>query len=456
MSGPRRNRLGLARERTPIVRFGDVDIASSAEAINTREGLDVLPEAQLRLKLSTTPDSADYLAPVVIAMREGGLEHELFQGSVLTAVLEGEYAVLKCAGGQLLVESLMGRFAAAFMTAPEIAHMAARAAGLDEDRIVIPALEDLPLQTFEVLTGLEGIEIDTPIQLGSVRLLPAGTAEPLAAHIDTGEETDLVEEFLGARAYALSLVTETVAYRAESDALAEIDWALAWLSVHLRYGLVRLPDGRAQPFSRVAARAQPRRGPLVGGRALQTGGRWIHAASSQAALTVAGQDALQSSAIPNSPSSSLRQAVLAARRAADDLDPIQRIGALWEAIEFLVRGIGAPTPLARAQRKALRLKLIDVLPPEHHERVDRLIALINEAPLMDKLRLLIERDSIPFSAGDFELLKSLREVRNEALHGGDPTAGPKPEELEHAVALLSRIIFHTAERTARGDGGDRG
>jgi len=54
------------------------------------------------------------------------------------------------------------------------------------------------------------------------------------------------------------------------------------------------------------------------------------------------------------------------------------------------------------------------------------------------------------------LLKSLREVRNEALHGGDPTAGPKPEELEHAVALLSRIIFHTAERTARGDGGDRG
>jgi hypothetical protein len=60
----------------------------------------------------------------------------------------------------------------------------------------------------------------------------------------------------------------------------------------------------------------------------------------------------------------------------------------------------------------------------------------------EKLRLLIAQYSIPFTDGDYELIASLRNVRNAALDGGESDGGPEPEDLERAIALLSRLIIY--------------
>jgi hypothetical protein len=65
---------------------------------------------------------------------------------------------------------------------------------------------------------------------------------------------------------------------------------------------------------------------------------------------------------PIEPSIELRQALLAARRAAAERDPVQRVGAFWEAIEFLVKEVRPPKPMAPAHKKMLRRVLAEQLP----------------------------------------------------------------------------------------------
>ena len=92
------------------------------------------------------------------------------------------------------------------------------------------------------------------------------------------------------------------------------------------------------------------------------------------------------------------------------------------------------------------------LPADQHHRIEKLIALPNDAPLLAKLRLFIDQYSIPFSDGDYELVDALRGVRNAALHGSDGDSELQPEDLERAVALLSRlIIYRLDDRSASPD-----
>lgn len=438
--------VGGVGDYEPVIRFGDVDAGKAARRLRTQTSIEALPKADFRLDLSRTPDDVDYLAPLTIAMRDADTEAEIFQGSVLAAEPENGEIALSCAGGQLLVEARMRAFVSANMTAPEIAHVAASSAGLTEDRIRISGLDDLPAQVFEVVAALEGLEIVHPVELGAVRLLPPGHAEGIVEDIlenPDGEGADTVDAFLNAPAHALVLVTGSVPGRAEREGLEIIDWVLAWLTTRVRYGLVRLPGGRAQPFTRAQARAQPRRTRLVAIRGLRSGGRWVRDAVIEPTLGVAGQAVLSPASVPTDPPPEIRNAFLAARRAATEGNPIQRVTALWEAIEFILKKVKVPRVLTPSERRAVRRELVAALPEEQHERIDRLLQLVNDAPVMHKLKLLVQQDGVPMSDGDLSLLEKLRDLRNTAVHGkGDELTPPSPEDLEHAVALLSRLLLH--------------
>jgi hypothetical protein len=433
----------------PVVLFGDVDAGMAAAGLTVRTSIEALPEARFQLALAATPNTVDYLSTLTIRVAdEGGAEHQIFQGSVVDVKLEEGQAVVSCGSGRSLDEVLIGRFVAAFVPSHEVAYMAARSAGLADERIVMPALKELPVQVFEIAVPLLGVELDEVVQIGPVRLLPKGMVGPMVNHLESND-SGIVAEFLDAPAYALTLVTDAVAFRAEAAGLQTIDWVLAWVTMRLRYGSVRLPDKRPQAFSRQQARARARRGELVALRGLLTGVRWLRQVSPEPLLPAVGAQSLRAVAAPGEPPIALRQALLAAQRAATDPDPIQRASAVSEAIEFLVRDVKSPKTLEPAQLRLLRATMKDALAPEHHGRIDPLLQRVNDMPLMAKLALLIEREGIPFSDGDFALLKLLRNVRNDAGHGGQPVDLPYPEDLDHAVALLSRLLLYRLHRDDR-------
>jgi len=442
----RRARQSNEDREPPVVRFGDVDAGEATSDLTVTTAIDALPEARFRLSLERTPMGTDYLAPLTIAERDDVDVHALFDGCVLDVAVEVDEARVRCGEGQVLIDSTLGSVATAGMEPAEVAHMAARSSGLSEDRVRIAGLDALPVQVFEVVAALKDVEVSSPVQLGEVRLLPPGVAEPVVRGVldQEGESAGLLNEFMDADCHALVHVTDSVPYRAEQRGLSTIDWVLAWVGARLRYGLVRLPDGRPQRFSRAEARARPRRARLVAVRGLLSDGRWLREAAIEPVVTLAGESTVGSLGPPSRPSLELRQAMLAAERAAHGSDAVQRVGALWEAIEFLVKDVRTEKALAPAQRRALRERLIEALPEEHQGRVDRLLGVVNDTPLMEKLRLLLEQHGVPFTHGDMERLQALRGVRNAALHGGEAEAIPDPEELDHAVGLLSRLILYRA------------
>jgi hypothetical protein len=443
MAGGSHNEGG---DNEPKVSFGDVEAEDATSGLVLRTQLDAPPSAELRLELDKVPLAADYLAPLTVELHDRDEPREVFRGSVLDAVVDENSVALDCAGGRLLVETLSGRLAAANIQAPEVAHMMARAAGLSEDRISIAHLDQLPVQPFEISAPLLGIEIRRPVQVGPVYLLPAGAAAAAVAALDHGDGHELAEEFLGASAYALVVVTNSVPYRAELAAVEAIDWILAWLTVRLRYGLVRLPSGLPHAFSRAQSLARPRRDRLVALRGTRTGVSWLHDAENEPTPTVATERMLQDLPAPARPASELRQALLAARRAATDSDRLQRVTAFWEAIEFLVKEVRPPKPMTPLSKKIVRQVLEENLPADQHHRIEKLIALANDAPLLAKLRLFIDQYSIPFTDGDYELVGSLRGIRNAALHGSEGDGELQPEDLERAMALLSRLIIYRLEK----------
>lgn len=438
----RRDRLGLAGRERGLIRFGDVIVRGGVRELRTVDSLNARPEARFRLSIDAVTDGIDYLAPVTITVRGGGYSHELFYGNVLHAKLEADGVALTCAGGQLLAEKLMGRFTSAFVPPPAIAHLAARTAGLSEERIVIPELEELPLQTFEVVAAVEEVDISEPVRIGRVTLLPAGSAESITDHLAGEDVDDFVAPFRAAPAYALVLVDGTVPFRAERQALETIDWVLAWLTMRLRYGSARLPGGALNPFTRSLSRTNPRRGAMVAIRGLLTGMRWLRETAVVPAAETVGLGAVRGAALPAEPPLEVRQSLLAASRSAAGGDVVQRAAAMWEAIEFLVRDVSVPKTLNKAQRKALQKSLEEALPAEQYDRIGDLIGLINGGSVKTKLRLFIDHHGIPISPGEFKLLDDLRDVRNKALHGKGADSLPDPESLDHALSILARILMY--------------
>jgi len=59
---------------------------------------------------------------------------------------------------------------------------------------------------------------------------------------------------------------------------------------------------------------------------------------------------------------------------------------------------------------------------------------------MARLRHLLERDGLPCSEAEIELLTRIRRSRNDAAHGRQ-TEPPAPEVLDQAAALTSRLVI---------------
>jgi hypothetical protein len=432
------DRLGvLSRYRPMRVKFGETEVTLAMRGGSVRQGMSSRGEIQLVLEPSALPaDPVDYLARLEARSgREGGSKQFVGHASRVGVRPDGRIEV-EAHGAQVLTETSPGQFVHLDMQSADVIYAIARSAGLGDDELFIPALGDLAHETFEIIAPVQGVTVTVPRPLAGVTLLPRD--DVLRRLVEMGfDELDAVAD---ASAFALGLRTARLAYEAEQAGLRQIDLALDWLAARLRHAVATFPDGELQTFDRGERRAVPRRGDLVVIRGLLTGRRWLRSALPEIMRTtvpLADNDPLLDR-LPGDLRPSERLALAACHRAVAETDALERVQAIWEAVEFIVAGVQVPRRWSHGDLRAIHDALPEDLPQALLTRAREAIAALNQVPLMARLRHLIEQEGLPCSDAEMDLLASLRRVRNDAGHGRE-TRAPSQDELDHATAVICRL-----------------
>lgn len=443
--------LGLLGPRRQIfVRFGDVEVGPASKNARFTTGLNQAPTASFTLDLAYAPAGPLDLQSVVELGTREGEEHLLFSGNVVSARPADQRVEIEASGAVWLQESLVGGFVSSRMPAPEIIHAMARSAGMAETQLNIEGLEGLPLEVFEVLAPVEGVRVSRATRMGQITFLPRDQAKNGLGGLGPPEE--MAEDFLDADCHALALVTATRVLDAEEIGLAGIDLVLSWLATRARYGLAWLPDGQPQAYERLARRSDPLRNDTVSVRGLRTRRHWLRTVDvhlPERNLDLEADPLLLKPALAPRLTVQEQQALLAIRRAATSTDPVAKVTAFSEALEFYVGGLEFKEVATKAERKVLRKAVPDELPDDVQRRAKKALDNINLRPLLERLRLVSEAEGVALSEGEWQLIEKIRRARNASVHGAGARP-PHPEELDLGVSLLARLlVFRVARRTRR-------
>jgi hypothetical protein len=434
--------------RQPRVRvyFGDSDVGAAIKSVSTRSAVNELASAEFMLDLALAPNVAvDFFAEVRVVAEHAGMQSALFTGNVVAAEADGVITHVRCGAGVALEEHLAPPLAAADVRGVDMLYLILRSVGFTEDRMQLDGLDELPVERFELTVPVDGATAQEQKAVGDVQLLIPAEVEGALNSIDVADE--LASRFIGAPLYARAFEVGARGFDVEQQALREIDTALAWLGVRANYGLARLPTGDPVNFRRAQARGRPTRRDVVLLRGLETGRRWIRVIGVNPETTILGLDD-ESWFVPPLPavlSPQDRQALLACRRAAEG-DPLGRINALWDAIEFYVANTKLPGLFSPTDMKAIRAVLPAGLSQIQLERLEVRLAELNAPPLLARLAAALEEDEVPISRGEISLLQHLRHLRNAAVHGRTADV-PRADELERATSIISRMLaFRFARR----------
>jgi hypothetical protein len=130
------------------------------------------PRASLALEVDSE-HPVDYLAELTIMATAAGSERVLFTGFVNSAEVNGSRVSIEAMGASELAERSTGRLATRSVPAVDVIYLLARDAGYSDDRLKIQGLDSLPLELFQIMVPVAGIELDASLDLGEVTLWPA-------------------------------------------------------------------------------------------------------------------------------------------------------------------------------------------------------------------------------------------------------------------------------------------
>ncbi|MFZ3060807.1 MAG: hypothetical protein WA102_13855 [Candidatus Methanoperedens sp.] len=113
---------------------------------------------------------------------------------------------------------------------------------------------------------------------------------------------------------------------------------------------------------------------------------------------------------------------------------------LWNALEFIVSESKTKEKFNKSNKKAIinKIKELD-LTVEQIEIIEEKIQQLNESPLMIKLRNEIYRNNIDLDPNELEILKKLRKIRNDVIHGKTINE-INTEELEKFISIIERLL----------------
>ena len=162
-----------------------------------------------------------------------------------------------------------------------------------------------------------------------------------------------------------------------------------------------------------------RGGDLISVRGLSTGRNYLHKLTM--GITSSNPDITSdtfSDGLDLPSEDALRQAARACARAADQtVEPMARVSAIWESLEYYAAGVKLPKLFSKWSIKSIRSGIPQDLSSDKRKRLDDLLASVNEPTLLMKVRERIRHDRVPLTQEEFDILVSLRRSRNDATHG---------------------------------------
>lgn len=432
----------IGAERGLSVVIGESQLGPAASNGHMHQASNELPVASLTLDQTLLAGQpVDYFGTVHLVAPSG----PTFTGNVISADPNEDGLDLECKTHPSLSELKVGRFESFNCDFREVTHLMTRTAGLAEEQINIEGFDGLPLEVIETLIPLSGIEVDAPVRLGPLLIM---RPEDVAGVLRPFEAGPVSDELRNADCVAVYREVSRKLLEVEVRGLRLVESLLGWVAARARYGLAILPTGEAQHFSRTRALNRVRRGEVVLSRGLETGRSWlrelvVHAPEDRIRLESSG--AQWTPPDPTSLSTAMQLSLIALRRASELEDVLQRIQALWESIEFYVAGVKVDKKFDPSEAKRVRKSLPADLDPELRERALNLLAMINDPPLMAKLREATRKDGVPMTEAEFELLKRVRDVRNNTVHGRQADE-PSAEDVDYAISVVARLVMHGIER----------
>jgi len=451
MSNPDLDALGLVASRLATsVRFGPADVSVGVSKVSVTSAINALPHAEFQLNLTRAPVTPDHFAGISVAVESAGKSCKRFAGTVVSASQDNGGVAVKATGAASLAEGLIDGFIARGISTPELVYTLARTSGMREEQIQVEGLESLAHETFEVVTPIDGVSIQRAVDFAGVRFIQPQAAARILTGLEVNPELTTKFE---APVYALALVTSQRVMQAEEEGLARIDLALAWLTARLRYGYATLPDGQPLDFDRRESFARPVRRQAVAVRGLTTTRQWVRVPGvtpEPHTVNLAPDSARLQPHLPRLGFKD-RYAFMALARAAREIDPVSRLLALWEAIEFYVGDTKVDSPLfTEDEREAISKAAATPFKGLQRGRIKDVIGRLNDAPLGVRLKVALSRDAVTVSKGEMDLLWTLRDKRNAIVHGQDILI-PETEDLDFATSIVSRmLIFRVFRLTEEG------
>lgn len=433
-------------------RFGELEISDPTITANVSHAADrpyltaelVVPDELL------TAANPDYQAEVQISASDGTDSHVMFTGYVDRVLPEeGGTRICLVTRSRFASEVSVGGFGYKNVHAGEIIWTMARYIGFPSKDITVEAWTPGPTELFEVAVAVDGISVDRPVALGEVTLLPDGTASRLA---DGMKPDELRERYAEGPVWALVFIKAETLLEAEREGVGKINLALAWLTARTRYSSASLPEGALHAFKRhwTLSRMSPRNVVVV--RGLSTNRRWLRAlrgAPINPQVAAGEIKGLESPALPSEVPMQVAVAISAWQRAAEAADPVEALVALWEAIEFYVSGTKGEKLFTTSEVRTICERTTEGFSNDKERRVEQVLRMLNQAPLMKRLREALEEDGVPYSNEEFDLLHRVRTKRND-LHGRSRQA-PSEEDLKYAVSIVNRMLVYRVARLNEAD-----
>jgi hypothetical protein len=445
------------RRLTTKVSIGDVDVSAfiGRAQVHTVAGGRGSAEIELRAEVVAT-SVVDFTGEVTVSVSLAADDHFgtgtatptsrlLFTGTVQDAHRTEEGVMLRCSGGSdELTDSLMSHLQTNALT-PEKIWSICRLAGIEADKTSIEGLDLVPEDEFVVLYPIGEMSIEERVQVGRVQFLPG--SDVLAARFYGGfTESSALARFHSAEALAWCTVRQRLLFDAERDGTSAIDEALGWLTLRAHDSRA-VVLGRLEDFDRQSLRAVPYRDDAVIVHGLLSQRRWLRTPTNDgkpATLALTATDSKLNPQLPTSLTESDHQAISAWMRARRSTDPLAATLSLWEAIEFYIGSRSAPDLFTSPELKQLSTGLKRLrrgLATEQVKRLGDAFGLLNSPPLMARLRWVVDSDQVPITEADFSLLRRLRDIRNDALHGKQRTPA-SAQDVRRGLALVARMLVH--------------
>lgn len=420
------------------LRLGTNDVAGVREfTVTQRLGAGASAEAGIGSERLSSA-RADYLADAAILDDQ---LVEMFLGVVESVTLAKDEAQVSLRNGVELQEALISGLGAAAISPLEMIWSLARTAGIPSEKIAIAGWAPGPVELFEVVVPVYGLELRTRWSVGHVLFT---VEEHARAAVDGLGPDPLRTSFQDASCWAVTQIFAPTVLDAEALGASAIVSALGWLSLRSCLAAAALPNGQPIGFMRKNTVAMPYCGDSAYVRGLVTGRRWLRSRSDARLAQVLNPNHVDLFSIPPFPQHLLTpqelEAIAAWQRSVGGADLVARASAISEAIEFLCASeSGKHALFSKRDRGALLAFAREHYNEEQQRRFADMVAMLNAPSLLVKLKLWLEAENLVLTASDFEVLDRVRRARNDFVHGRSRDV-PTSSDLRYASSVVNRML----------------